>query len=129
MAEKQSLGSIGWVDLTVKDAPKIRDFYQAVAGWETQGLSMGDYEDYVMKNEGGEGIAGVCHQQGFNADQPTGWMIYITVGDLKSSMEKVEAEGGKIVKAHPKGPGPGRFAVIEDPAGNRCALFQPEDGK
>ncbi len=127
MSEKQPLGSIGWVDLTVPDAPKIRDFYKSVVGWDSEGLSMGEYEDYVMKNAAGDGISGVCHQQGFNADQPTGWMIYITVADLKTAMEKVEAGGGKIVKAHPKGPGPGRFAVIEDPAGNVCALFQPAD--
>ena len=126
MSDKQPLGSIGWVDLTVQDAPKIRNFYQAVVGWESEGLSMGEYEDYVMKNEAG-GVSGVCHQKGFNADQPTGWMIYITVPDLKEAMNKVKSEGGKIRKEPPKGPGPGQFAIIEDPAGNLCALFQPAD--
>lgn len=127
MADKQPLGSIGWVDLTIKDAPKIRDFYKSVVGWDSEGLSMGDYEDYVMTNAAGDGISGVCHQQGFNSDQPTGWMIYITVADLSEAMKKVESEGGVIRKSPSKGPGPGRFAVIEDPAGNLCALFQPAD--
>jgi large conductance mechanosensitive channel protein len=27
-------GSIGWLDLTVEDAPRLRDFYSAVVGWK-----------------------------------------------------------------------------------------------
>ena len=36
-------GSIGWVDLTVGDATRIRDFYASVAGWRPEAVEMGEY--------------------------------------------------------------------------------------
>ena len=33
MSQQPKIGTIGWVDLTVKDCPDIRDFYKAVVGW------------------------------------------------------------------------------------------------
>jgi predicted enzyme related to lactoylglutathione lyase len=121
-------GRIGWVDLTVADAPRLRDFYGAVAGWSAQGLSMGDYEDYVMQAPDGTAQAGVCHARGTNAGLPAQWLVYITVVDLDAGLAQVTALGGRIVRA-PNAAGPsGRFAVIEDPAGAVCALFEPAAG-
>jgi predicted enzyme related to lactoylglutathione lyase len=42
------LGTVAWVDLTVADAPKVRDFYQKVIGWVPSPVKMGDYDDYNM---------------------------------------------------------------------------------
>jgi predicted enzyme related to lactoylglutathione lyase len=118
-------GRIGWVDLTVDDAPGLRDFYTAVTGWTAEGLSMGDYDDYVMKAPDGTPQAGVCHARGSNQGLPAQWLVYITVPDLDDRLQQVEALGGTILRA-PKPAGPmGRFAVIEDPAGAVCALFEP----
>lgn len=118
-------GRIGWVDLTVPDAPRVRDFYTAVAGWTAQGLSMGEYEDFVMLAPDGTPQGGVCHARGTNEGVPAQWLVYITVADLDARLEHVTALGGRIVRA-PKSAGPsGRFAVIEDPAGAVCALFEP----
>ena len=33
---QQQPGTIGWRDLTVPDAAKVRDFYQAVVGWKSE---------------------------------------------------------------------------------------------
>lgn len=115
-------GQIGWIDLTIEDAPRLRDFYRDVVGWEVEELSMGDYSDYVMK-AAGEGVAGVCHNRGSNSVQPGGWMIYIVVEDLARSVAACEAGGGKVV-VPVRSMGEGSFAIIEDPAGSTCALFQ-----
>ena len=32
MSDDKGIGTVGWFDLTVKDCPEIRDFYQAVVG-------------------------------------------------------------------------------------------------
>jgi predicted enzyme related to lactoylglutathione lyase len=118
-------GRIGWVDLTVDDAPRLRDFYAAVAGWTSQPLSMGDYADYVMAAPDGSPQAGVCHARGQNAGLPAQWLVYITVTDLDASVAQVVALGGRVLRA-PNAAGPsGRFAVIADPAGAACALFEP----
>jgi len=117
-------GPIGWVDLTVPDAARIRDFYQAVAGWSVQEVSMTDagenYADYAMLAPStGKAVSGVCWRRGANKDVPAGWMIYITVENLEASLAKCLELGGKLL--------PGRtptHAFIEDPSGARCALFQ-----
>ncbi len=115
-------GTIGWIDLTLEDAPRLRDFYCAVVGWSVEGLSMGDYQDFVMKS-GDESVAGICHSRGENADQPPGWMIYIVVENLGRSVAACEASGGRV-RVPARVMGEGTVAIIEDPAGSVCALFQ-----
>jgi predicted enzyme related to lactoylglutathione lyase len=125
MSDTVEVGKIGWIDMSVGDADVVRDFYKAVVGWETEDVSMGDYSDYVMKMPGtGDGVAGVCHARGSNADLPSGWLIYIVVEDVENSAAACTANGGKIV-LEPRGLAGGRFCVIEDPGGSVAALYQP----
>ena len=79
-------GRIGWLDLTVDDADTVRDFYRAVIGWEADSVDMGGYSDYVMRPPGtSDGVAGVCHARGSNADIPPLWLVYLTVDDVAES--------------------------------------------
>lgn len=121
-------GKIGWFDLTVPDAPKVRDFYASVVGWKPEPVDMGDYSDFNMTLAGdGTPAAGVCHARGTNADLPAQWLIYITVEDLDRSLEAC-AEGGGGIVTGPKDMGSaGRYAVIRDPAGAVSALFEPAE--
>jgi sialate O-acetylesterase len=48
MARTDDVGKIGWIDLTVGDAPRVRDFYEAVVGWKPEGVDMGGYQDFNM---------------------------------------------------------------------------------
>ncbi|MFP2925978.1 VOC family protein [Pyxidicoccus sp. 3LG] len=122
---KLAVGSVGWMDLTVKDAVAVKDFYQDVVGWKAAGLDMGGYEDFVMTPPGSEEPAGgVCHARGPNADMPTGWIVYITVEDLDRSLERVTAKGGKVRGKVRSAGGMGRFCLIEDPSGTVSALFE-----
>ncbi len=122
---KSKAGTIAWVDLTVPNAEEIKDFYQKVVGWDSSPVNMGDYEDYAMLVKGTDNAAaGVCHLKGINKDIPSQWMIYIIVEDLIESISEVERLGGKVTVG-PKSMGnEGRYAVIEDPAGAICALFE-----
>ena len=115
-------GEIGWIDLTLEDAPRLRDFYSEVVGWSVEELSMGDYPDFVMKC-GDEAVAGICHSRGENAKQPPGWRIYIVVEDLEGSVAACEKLGGRV-RVPARVMGEGSCAIIEDPAGSICALFQ-----
>ncbi len=117
-------GRIGWVDLTVEDAPRVRSFYETVTGWTSQGLSMGEYEDWVMSASDGTAQAGICHARGANRGIPAQWLVYITVPDLDASVANVEKLGGRIVQPSRTAGPSGRFAIIEDPAGAVCALFE-----
>ena len=123
MAEKPKSGTIGWIDLTVDDAGGGRDFYKAGAGWDSAGVDMGDYSDFMMLPPGGGPGAGVCHAPGGNAGLPPAWLIYIVVDDLDKSIGEVEKGGGKVVSG-PKNMGTARYCVIRDPAGAHAALYQ-----
>ena len=119
-----SPGTIGWFDLTVADAPKVRDFYQGVAGWEAHPIDMGGYSDFAVGPPGGDPVAGVCHARGANASQPPVWMIYITVADLDASVRRAVELGGKVL-VPAKTVGKARYCVVQDPAGAAAALYQP----
>ncbi|HUA60600.1 MAG TPA: VOC family protein [Verrucomicrobiae bacterium] len=121
--DKQTPGSIGWVDLTVPDAVAIRDFYAYVTGWTPFGVAMGGYEDYCMNAEGGHVVSGICHARGENAEMPPVWMIYIVVSDLEDAVKRCLDRGGKV-RIPPKNMGSGRYSVIEDPAGAVAALYE-----
>ncbi len=125
MSDTGEVGKIGWIDMTLDDADGVRDFYQAVVGWQSDGVDMGGYSDYVMKMPAsGDGVAGICHARGSNADLPSGWLIYIVVADVEKSAAACTEHGGKVVVA-PRGLAGGRFCVIEDPGGSIAALYQP----
>lgn len=113
-----------WMDLTVENAPAVRDFYAAVVGWVPQPLSMGDYDDYVMLNAEGAGVAGICHARGGNTDIPAQWMVYLTVPDLDASLQQVTERGGTAVTPVKGEAESGRYCVIRDPAGAVFMLYQ-----
>jgi predicted enzyme related to lactoylglutathione lyase len=72
----------------------------------------------------GEGVAGVCHARGSNAELPSGWLIYIVVAYVEASAAACTSNGGRIV-VEPRGLAGGRFCVVADPGGSIAALYQP----
>ena len=122
------IGTIGWTDLTIKNAEEIRDFYKKVVGWKAEPLSMGQYDDYVMNTPETEtSVAGICHARGINSELPAQWLIYITVENVDNSVALCKKLGGKIL-VQPKNYGDiGTYCIIQDPAGAVCALFQQKD--
>lgn len=118
-------GTIAWHDLTVANADQVRDFYQAVVGWKSDPVKMGDYSDYSMIAPTGEAVSGVCHARGMNADLPAQWLMYVIVEDVAASAKKCVELGGKVITG-PRDVGGSQFAVIQDPAGAVCAIYQPK---
>lgn len=122
------VGRICWLDLTVADASATCDFYRQVIGWLVQNVGMEDgaerYTDYNMLGGDGNPAAGVCHARGVNLGLPPVWMIYLPVGDLAESLRRVEAEGGKVLKATRGKDGAIAYAAIQDPVGACLALMQ-----
>lgn len=119
------IGSIVWRDLTVKDAPGLRDFYRSVVGWKAAPHDMGGYADFEMKIPStGETVAGICHARGPNAKIPPQWLVYVQVKDVAKSARRAQALGGEVLDG-PREMGTAVFCVIRDPAGAVCALMGP----
>jgi hypothetical protein len=122
---KPEIGSLGWFDLTVQDAEKVKDFYSKVIGLKPEPVSMGDYDDYNMNSpDSGRTVTGICHRKGFNSDLPSQWLIYFNVENIEESIKACTKNGGKVL-VPPKDLGSyGKYCVIQDPAGAVCALFR-----
>ncbi len=124
---KSNVGKIGWIDLTVEDGEGLKAFYQSVVGWKTDPVSMGDYNDHCMiPPSETDPVAGICHAKDGNEGLPAQWLLYITVENLQDSLRQSEALGGKLIRDIRTLAG-GAYAVIQDPSGAVCALFQEGD--
>jgi predicted enzyme related to lactoylglutathione lyase len=124
---RPAVGSVGWIDLTVDDAEDVKDFYCDVVGWKDVPVPVDDYHDFCVGTDPQNApAAGICHARGGNTGLPAQWLIYIVVADLNASLQKCEANGGTIVSG-PRSAGGGTMAVIQDPAGAVCALYQAEE--
>jgi predicted enzyme related to lactoylglutathione lyase len=118
-----TVGVIGWTDITVEDADRLRDFCAAVLGWSYEGVEMGGYADWAMLAADGTPVAGVCSARGVNAGLPATWLPYVEVADLEVSLARCRERGGTVV--HERGEAGGeRMAVIRDPSGAALALTQ-----
>jgi predicted enzyme related to lactoylglutathione lyase len=126
MSHAPKIGTIGWFDLTVPDAKTVRAFYQAVVGWTSSDVAVGDYQDFCMHppEERSAPVAGICHARGENAGLPAQWLLYITVADLAASLTNCVENGGEVLSGPKTAAGSGQFAVIRDPAGAVAALYQ-----
>lgn len=125
MANSPPIGTIGWCDLTVPDAPRIREFYQRVVGWTASSVPMGDYEDYCLQTPGNEQtVAGICHQRGVNSKIPSQWLMYIQVECLERSIHECQELGGRVIDGPRSMESYGTLCVIEDPAGAVVALLE-----
>ena len=118
-----NIGKIEWLDLTVDDASRVKDFYCSVVGWSSTEQDMGTYSDYNINLPGTVNtIAGICHAKGANANMPAQWLAYVRVAKVADSAEKCEKSGGKVLDG-PRRMGGMQFCVIQDPAGAVLALL------
>jgi predicted enzyme related to lactoylglutathione lyase len=124
----KAIGEIVWVDLTIPDAEKVREFYSSVTGWEASAFEMGGYNDYVVATPDSKAtVAGICHARGDNANLPPYWLVYIKVRNLEASLAAAKSKGGEIL-AGPKQFGGARSCVLRDPAGAVFAIIEGEAG-
>tara|TARA_R110000744_G_scaffold59487_1_gene123700 strand:- start:624 stop:1007 length:384 start_codon:yes stop_codon:yes gene_type:complete len=118
------IGTMAWLDLSVTNAEEVKSFYEDVIGWKSENITMGDYDDFAMlEPNNNEAVAGVCHAQGVNKALPPAWLPYFLVADIEASIAVVAAKGGALV-TQVKSMGSDKYAVIKDPAGAACAIYQ-----
>lgn len=136
-----TIGRIVWHDLTVLDAPRVREFYEKVMGWSNMPIAMeddqGDYADYVMlapensqppvvPPEHASGVCGVCHARGSNANLPPQWLVYVQVASVNASIAAAESLGGKLL-CPSAGWVPASSACCRTPQAHPSASSDPSD--
>jgi predicted enzyme related to lactoylglutathione lyase len=114
MSQTKPENKIDYIELPASDIPGTQRFYEAVFGWKFE-----DYgPDYTSFFDGR--LAG-----GFTTESSSkgrGVLVVIYAGDLTAVQQKIEAAGGRIVKAIFSFPGGRRFHFT-DPNGNELAVW------
>lgn len=124
---KQGSSPFVWYELMTTDTDSAQDFYTKVVGWAAKDAGVPGMK-YTLFEVPGCMIAGMMSM----ADMPkedcggqAGWLGYVGVANADEYARKVEAEGGKVLRAPQDIPNIGRFAIVSDPQGGIFALFEP----
>jgi uncharacterized protein len=119
-------GTISWADLATTDQAAAKEFYAALFGWEYDDQPAGEGVTYSMAKLGGRSAAAISPQQADEAAQgvPPHWNVYVTVGDVDASTEKVGEAGGRVLAGPFDVFDAGRMTVLADPVGAVLCLWQ-----
>jgi len=111
-------GKICYIQIPATDIERSVAFYRAVFGWNVR-----KRDDGSMAFDDGVGQVSGTWVTGRKASTEPGLLIYIMMDSVAATMDKVIANGGRIVQ--PIGmDAPEITARVSDPAGNVLGLYQ-----
>jgi predicted enzyme related to lactoylglutathione lyase len=120
-------------EMPAEDRKRMASFYEKVFGWKTQMLGP-DMGDYVLvttaESDVKPGAPAGAINGGFYPKKPD-WpaqypSIVIGVDDIKSAMQRVTREGGKVLGEPMQIPNIGLYVSFFDTEGNRASMLQPD---
>ncbi|MDH4112989.1 MAG: VOC family protein [Actinomycetota bacterium] len=116
-------------EIPTDDLDRAKGFYGSIFGWQLQTMEQMDYttamttpvdEQTQMPTEPG-GINGGMMKRSADAVSP---VLTIGVDSVEESLNKVEAEGGSVVRPRTEVPGMGAFGYFKDTEGNVLGLWE-----
>ena len=118
----KSAGAPTWFDLMTPDAPKTRDFYQALFGWQyiVSGPEMGYYS---MAQLNGHMAAGISPTMPGN-NNPSVWSVYLATNDIKADSARIVQLGGQLIVEPMQVADQGWMVIAIDPTGAAFRLWQ-----
>jgi len=119
------VGDISWHELMTTDAVAAKQFYRDLFGWqETSVMDMGEMGGYHMFGRDHGPMGGMMNKPAALAAIPPNWLYYFRVPDVKAAIERVTANGGKILNGPMEVPGGDWIVQAMDPQGAAFALHQ-----
>jgi len=117
------VGEGSWHELMTTDAEAAMRFYADVFGWQpSETMDMGEMGKYRMFNRPHGMIGGMMNKPPEMADVPPNWQIYFRVPDIPSAVERIEANGGRILNGPMEVPGGDWIVNAMDPQGAAFSL-------
>jgi len=121
-------------EMPYQDKKRMSDFYSKTFGWKAEmlGPEMGEY--VVMTTSEMDEKTKFPKKPGMinggfykRPDDPIGQApsIVISTGDIKATLKKITAGGGKVLGEPMDIPGVGTYAGFLDTEGNRASVLQP----
>jgi len=109
------------IELNSADVDAAKRFYGALFDWKLDDMPMEGMTYTMIKVGEGTGGGMMKHPM---PGQPSVWVPYVQVDEIRGSTAKARSLGGKIIVDSQDIPGGGKFSVIQDPAGAVFGLFQ-----
>lgn len=117
------VGETSWHELMTTDAPAAMTFYNEIFGWQpSDTLDMGEMGKYHMFNRPHGMIGGMMNKPPEMANVPPHWQIYFRVPDIPSAVERINANGGRILNGPMEVPGGDWIVNAMDPQGAAFSL-------
>jgi predicted enzyme related to lactoylglutathione lyase len=126
------MNSVVHFEMPYDKPERMAKFYQSAFGWQTRSLGT-EMRNYVLAtttdtDERGPTKPGAING-GFYERNPE-WpaqhpSVVIAVDDIRESMKKVSAAGGKVLGEPMEIPGVGQYVAFTDTEGNRVSMLQP----
>ena len=120
-------GKFFWYELMTSDPQAALAFYGDVVGWTSQPFGGERTEEpyHVISGSAGGmgGVLAITPQMAECGMRPW-WGGYIGSADVDADAARLEAAGGKVMRAPEDIPGVGRFAVMNDPGGATFMLLK-----
>src|SRR5262249_531769 len=102
---------------------KAKSFYRSLFDWKLNEMNMGADIKYTMI-EVGEGTGGGMMQHPM-PDEPSVWLAYVNVDDIKAATATAKSLGAEIVGGVTEVPKGGSCWIIVDPTGAMLGLWEP----
>lgn len=117
----QTLGHVGWHELSAKHAAEAMAFYTSLFGWSAKGsLDMGPMGTYHFFATDDEPVGGIFTKP---PDMPSvAWHLYFNVEAIDAAAARVTQNGGKIRNPPHQVPGGSWIAHASDPRGAMFGL-------
>lgn len=119
-------GRFIWYELMTRDPQGAKSFYGDVVGWR---IAEGEAAEggYGMIAAGDDYVGGVLtlSEQTYERGARSGWVGYVGVDDVDSSLRKAERLGGKVLMPARDMPDVGRIAMVADPQGAPLYVMHP----
>ncbi|MFZ2890503.1 VOC family protein [Sulfuricurvum sp.] len=117
-------GAFSWFELLTGNVEGAKKFYGELFGWEFKKADNVDF-DYQVVSLNGQEMAGIMDIQHCDDEKiPPHWGNYITVTDIKATLEKAKELGANVIVEITPIPKVGDFAIIQDPQGAVISMIE-----
>jgi len=111
-----------YLELHTKDPARAKAFYVELFGWKTKDTAVPGFGTYTEIDVGEGPGAGLMKQQ--DPGGGSAWLAYIKVPHLDETVSRAQKLGASVLAARTEIKDVGWFAILQDPAGARVAVFE-----
>ncbi|HEV1286847.1 MAG TPA: VOC family protein [Bryobacteraceae bacterium] len=110
------------VELNTTDLSKAKDFYGKLFDWKLEDVPMGAMGTYTTIGVGGGTGGGMMTHP--MPGQPSFWLSYVNVDDIKAATAKAKSLGANIIRDVTPVAEMGWLSILMDPTGAVLGLWQ-----